>query len=220
MKLSNYDKVLYNTYLKVTRTHQNKKYKYRKNFDDFDEYQVRILKKISSIISKKNIDQDYYFKASYELYDDSDYYPLEYFSTFKAIKRYDMWVKHLYYNNPLHEVIQKQIKDGFMHIHKICKENNLSSAEEYFRLKCYSDYPLFLIDLNDRKICYFNIIGVDNFYSMTKYISEEVIDFLVKEFNNEASSIRRVIYSNNKLRDFIRRILTVINSNLTKYKKL
>ena len=73
-EITNQERYIYNTYLRVSRTKQNKPYKYRKDFKDFTNHdQYFFVKKLSLFFNKfSHISIDRFFTAPYELYPDDN----------------------------------------------------------------------------------------------------------------------------------------------------
>ena len=94
--MTHLDKSIYNTYLRVSRTKQNKPFRYRKNFDKFDDDPSFVfVKKLSLFFTKfPHIKLNDFFEAPYNVYlDNSPYYDLKYYTTPKAVKVYGLYMK-------------------------------------------------------------------------------------------------------------------------------
>lgn len=212
MSLSEFEKNIYNTHLKVTRTYQNKPWRLRENFDKISPVEEELLKKISEILYSKNIQAESFFKAPYELWRDKNYYPLEYFGRFKAVKAYNLWLEKNMLENPDDDIIINMVKEGFFYIYKRCKDLNLKNIELYFEYKTY--YPEFLIALSERKITYYNILAINNYDKILKNYIKEDIDFIVTDFYNTIESLRTRYYRTNKLKKLNEKIITKLNKIL------
>ena len=212
MSVSAFEKSIYNTHLKVSRSHKNKPWRPRENFDKISPVEEELLKKIGNILSSKNIQADLYFKAPYDLWKDKDYYPLEYFGKFKAVKAYNLWIEKLFIEEPDNEVVVNMVKDGFLFIFKRCKENNLKSIESYFKLQSY--YPEFLIALSEKQINYYNILPINNYDTLLKQYPKEDIDFIVSGFYNNINTLRTRYYRTEKLKKLNEKIITKLNKIL------
>ena len=105
MSLSYTEKYIYNAHLKTSRSYQNKPWRPRENFEKLSVVEEELIKKINSILNTKNIKPDDYFRAPYELWQDKKYYPLDYFSKFKAIKAYNLWIEKLFIEDPDNEIV-------------------------------------------------------------------------------------------------------------------
>ena len=212
MSISTFEKNIYNTHLKVSRSHQNKPWRPRENFDKLTIVEEELLKKISNILSTKNIQADFYFKAPYDLWKDKDYYPLEYFGKFKAIKAYNLWLEKNMFENPDEDVVVDMVKEGFLFIFNRCKQLKLKSIEKWFEHKTY--YPEFLIALSERKITYYNILAINSYDKYLKTYIKEDIDFIVTDFYNTIESLRTRYYRTKKLKILNEKIITKLNKIL------
>ena len=199
MSLSYTEKYIYNAHLKTSRSYQNKPWRPRENFEKLTVVEEELIKKINSILSTKNIKPDDYFRAPYELWQDKKYYPLDYFSKFKAIKAYNLWIEKLFIEDPDNEIVINMVKDGFLFIFEKCKENKLKTIEGYFTLKTY--YPDFLIALSERNINYYNILAINNYDRILKTFPKEDVDFIVTGFYNTVDSLRARYYRSVKLKN-------------------
>ena len=77
------EKFIYNTYLRVHRTKQNKPFRYRKQFDDFQDNENYIhVKKLGAFFKKfSHIEPEVFFNAPYNLYpDDNSIYDLKFYA--------------------------------------------------------------------------------------------------------------------------------------------
>ena len=215
MSLSYTEKYIYNAHLKTSRSYQNKPWRPRENFEKLSVVEEELIKKINSILNTKNIKPDDYFRAPYELWQDKKYYPLDYFSKFKAIKAYNLWVEKLFIEDPDNEIVINMVKDGFLFIFEKCKENKLKTIEDYFTLKTY--YPDFLIALSERNINYYNILAINNYDRILKTFPKEDVDFIVTGFYNTVDSLRARYYRSVKLKKLNEKIITKLNEILKRH---
>lgn len=215
MSLSYTEKYIYNAHLKTSRSYQNKPWRPRENFEKLSVVEEELIKKINSILNTKNIKPDDYFRAPYELWQDKKYYPLDYFSKFKAIKAYNLWIEKLFIEDPDNEIVINMVKDGFLFIFEKCKENKLKTIEDYFTLKTY--YPDFLIALSERNINYYNILAINNYDRILKTFPKEDVDFIVTGFYNTVDSLRARYYRSVKLKKLNEKIITKLNEILKRH---
>lgn len=89
--ISDFEKHIYNTFLKTARTSANKPYRLRRDFSNLDDITVACLKRLATFFKNHNsIDVEEFFSAPYKLYKDETYYDLKYFTSLKAIKAYNL----------------------------------------------------------------------------------------------------------------------------------
>lgn len=89
--ISDFEKHIYNTFLKTARSSANKPYRLRKDFSNLDDVAIACLKRLSAFFKNHNeIDVDEFFSAPHKLYKEDAYYDLKYFTSLKAIKAYNL----------------------------------------------------------------------------------------------------------------------------------
>lgn len=130
--LSENQKAIYNKHLIVSRKSRNKPFKIKTDFSDITPATSNNLIKLEKIQSKfPNLDFDVYFKAPYELWPDTQYFPLEYFTTQAAIRAFTVYKKQILDQNIDSEASVKSIKNSLIFIAKFCTENKLSLQNYY-----------------------------------------------------------------------------------------
>ena len=122
MNITNFEKKIYNCYLKNLRKGQP--YKFRKDFSDLEPNNAAYLQKISYFLNKYNhIDCEEYFDAFNALHPEEKYPPLNYFYSRGALKTYALYKKQQEDRN--HEKQFDKIKDGLRFIGMYCINNNI-----------------------------------------------------------------------------------------------
>lgn len=92
---TDFEKRIYNEYLKELRKSKNQPYKLRKNFDKVDEKTKLYLKKLSLFfINNKEVRPDDFFKAPYSVYPEGEHFGLDFYISQKAIKAYKIFIKN------------------------------------------------------------------------------------------------------------------------------
>ena len=88
--VTEFEKMLYNKWLAVTRSQAGQPFKLRKNWKGFESKPEYIyIKKLAYRLQKyDNINIDEYFKAPYKVYRDEMSYPLSFYVSMKAITCY------------------------------------------------------------------------------------------------------------------------------------
>ncbi len=125
-EITEQEKDIYNTYLRVSRTTQDKPFRYRKDFSDFPAEDLYHLKRICVFLNKfPQIRTEYYFKAPFMLYRDQTYFGLDYFSGMAAIKCYSTFMKELREKDPDCEEQLTMIADSLKFIARFCSEKNI-----------------------------------------------------------------------------------------------
>ena len=98
--LTDFEKHIYNTYLKVSRVQNDKPYKLRINFDNFNVEDGNYLNKISRLLTKfKNINLVEFIQAPYTIYSDKEF-NLKFYTSQKALKAYTLFQTKLKQTKP------------------------------------------------------------------------------------------------------------------------
>ena len=111
------EQYIYNTYLMVSRSRQNKPYKRRKNFDNFkDNPNYVFIKRLSMFFNKhSNINIVDFFNAPYKVYPDQEqYYDLRFYTTPKCVRLYGLYVKKLDMEDPDSDTQISRIKKSLL----------------------------------------------------------------------------------------------------------
>jgi hypothetical protein len=167
---------LYNIYLKISRSINNKPYKVRKNFDKFSETEDFVyLNKLVRFFNQHNhiIIEDF-FAAPFLIYPDEEYFDLKFYTTQRAIKTYSMFHDKYLLETPDSEHTQQKVKESILFIYNFCKERKVP-VQEYLNISTGS-VPDFIIHLKDRKICLYILFIFENIYSIIKELDKEIIN--------------------------------------------
>ena len=89
---------VYNTWLAVTRSKQDKPFKLRKNWSDFEDKPEYItVKKLANLFKRyDNIDINEWFEAPYEIYPERVQYDLKYYTQMKQYTTYRLFKEKKY----------------------------------------------------------------------------------------------------------------------------
>lgn len=120
------EKRIYNTYLYISRTMRKKPFSPRKDFEDFRESDHFHLKRIVTFLNKfSHIHAENYFKAPYVLYEDTEYFNLDFFSGMPAVKTYTMYMKTIQEKEPDSNEQLEFIQSSLKFIGSFCVRNKL-----------------------------------------------------------------------------------------------
>lgn len=167
------EKVIYNTYLKTMRTSQNKPYKSRKDFKDFETNQnYPKIVKIANLFKKcPHILMNDYFNAPYKVYgvEDEQVYTLDFYASMKALGCYKNYMAIKELSNPDEDHQIEFIKKSFQFILKYCIENHITfdSYVQYKKgftyewMKHYAEKKISLLCLLEFDFIYDNIMGIE-----------------------------------------------------------
>jgi hypothetical protein len=176
------EKNIYNTYLATSGKYQNRPFKYRKNWDDFESTEKYIyVQKLANILRKfPQIDLNVFFKAPYEVYGKDQHFNLQFYSTQKAINCYSKYKKKLDMSIDSDETIEN-IKKQVVFIGTFCQEHKIS-LNEYLNFSEFSIYS-FIKHLKEGNISIYVL-----FYFDLALIEKKLFSFTEEE--------REIILSN------------------------
>jgi hypothetical protein len=180
LELTEFEQLIYNTHLKVSRLQKKLPFKYRKDFTSLDDVTRKNLKKIAIFLNNfKQIKLDDFLIAPYEIYKDESYFDLSYYTTLKATKAYT-----IYQNNKINEDIdgEKQlsyIAQSLIFIQTFCIDNNLT-LDNYLTHKT-EKIPSFILHLQEHKVNIFTLLGFTDFTKQLSKNEPELIKFILGE---------------------------------------
>lgn len=187
------EKQIYNHHLVVSR--RGEPFKLKKDFDNLDENKRIILKKLLSFFtSYPEIDQTNFFTAPHALYEDSCYYPLEYFVTYKAISAYTQYMKKMELENPDSDSSMERLWNSLVFVYRFCKEKNISFKE--YQTYMEDALPFFLDHLKRHKI---------NFYTLhaltfaNPVVESALLEFVVPNFFLTFQKTKTKFYTSSKM---------------------
>lgn len=196
--ITEYDKLIYNTFLRVSRSKNKLPFKLRKNFDKLNNETFVAIKKVSNFLKRfPHIKIEEYFKAPYELYTDEEYFPLEYYHSLKATKAYTLLNKKKENLEPDSEEQLNSIKESLIFIKKFCNAKNILTSS-YLNHKTNNEYS-FIIHLKEHKVNVYTLLGYSNFEKIIKQGNAEIIKFIIgEELYNNIGLYRTKLYSSQK----------------------
>lgn len=198
--MTNHEKSVYNTFLRVSRTQQNKPFKYRKNFEGFDPEKASYVTKIARLLSQySHINIDDFFEAPYKAYSDevAPYYDLKFFASRKSISAYTKYMRKVDNLDPDDPEMLRRIQSSLVFIKEFCKHKNIC-ASEYFN---HVDglYPSFLVHLQQRKIWIYSVIGEDGFDNTLQSVESSMLLMLFSYRVEDRIPSMRTKYLNSKI---------------------
>ena len=152
--ITEFQQHIYNTHLKISRTSQDKPYKRRKDFSKFDEDKAIILNRLEIFFNNHNsVNIEDYFLAPYKLFDDCEYYPLDFYTSIKSMKYYRDYMAKLEIMSPDTDDALLRLRDSLKFIKEFCSEKGLT-------LESYVGYsegvtPMVLTHLKEHNINFY-----------------------------------------------------------------
>ena len=213
--MSPFEKNVYNTFLRVSRTAQNKPFRIRKNFKNFEDTDNYLfVKKIAMFLNKyKHVSVDDFFMAPYKTYSDTDYFELKFYTTQKAIKTYSLYVQSLQNADPDSADQIKFTTDSLYFIYQFCRDKNINLSE-YIDHK---DGPTssFITHLSQSKVNIYSLFGFNNFEQKMRGNDPDVVKFIIPNIVENLGNFRSRFYSSAKLKDIVKDGTQLISTSLS-----
>ena len=161
--MTEFEKDIYNKYLKAIANGAGRPYKLRKNFEGFedDPKYFKVQKIASYLMLNWQVNADLFFEAPYKLYelDDGKSYTLDFYTTRKAKGAYKKYLKWLELKSPDLDTNLQFLKESIIFVYRYCTEHNLTFDEYMY----YSEglTPAWMTHYFDRKISIYLLLAFD-----------------------------------------------------------
>ncbi len=210
MVISDFQKRIYNSHLAISRKMRDKPFRIRKDFSDMDQTKLDRLASLERFFnSYQNIKIDDYFAAPYAIFEDDDYFDLDFYLTSKAKKAYSQYMKKIEMDDPDSESSLNRLVDSLKFVKNFCKEKNLTLKE----------YPLYIEDALPNMIDHLKNHHI-NMYALhalgvTKIeVENRILDFIFSDFWISFQKTKNKFYLSKKMKDFSKQAIDKITKQL------
>ncbi len=218
LTLTQYEEVIYNTHLRISRSQKNQPCKLRKDFSNIDDYTKVTLKKISFFLKKHTfIELNDFITAPYKIYADEDYFDLKFYTTQKAIKAYGVYCFKRN-NEDVDSTIQLQfIINSLKYIQVFCIENGITLND--YLTHTSKQTPDFLLHIREHKVSVLTLLGLKDFHKRLYAQDSELVQFIIgKPLYDIIPMLKNKLYSSKKALKLITIGLNKINEKINKNK--
>lgn len=214
LALNNYEEHIYNTFLRISRTRNNKPFKYRKEFETLPDKTKAYVKKISLFLRKfDHIKIDDFFLAPYMVYEDESYFELEYYTSLKATKAYTLYQKKKAFSDPDSDEQLRNITEALHFILSFCKDNQIT-LDQYLQHK-EDVTPSFIMHLKEHRINMYVLLGFRTFTKELSQIPADMVRFIIdSELYDKIDMLRTKLFASTKAKFLIERGLQKIQTIL------
>lgn len=162
--MEEFDKRVYNTYLAVSRAVNNKPFRLRKDFNNFNVHKdYPAVVKLSKFFNKHpHININSFFEAPFFVYDE-EHFDLSFFCSHKAISTYTKYNDNYLISNPDSKQCLQKIKDSILYIHNYCKDQNIPIKTYITFMETGSAYNIFLSHIKNRQINIYILFAFSEF---------------------------------------------------------
>jgi len=198
-ELTEFQKRIYNTYLKYSRN--GMPFKYRENFDKMSDFMVLTLKKLSLFFNKhEHLNLNDFFEAPLEVYEDQPYPKIDYFLSRSAIRSYSIFKTQKENQNPEKQL--DSIKESFLFIMKFCLENHIS-VESYLNHKNGISCS-WLNHYRERKINPYSLMELGDLIKSIDEHPKDIIDLFAQDLNDKIIKFKIRYKQSPKTIDFVK----------------
>ena len=194
---------VYNDHLAISRKSRNKPFTIRKDFEGFENERGYVFyKKLDHFFKTySNINRQLFFEAPYKIYTDVEYFPIEYYTTRKAVSSYNMYLKKLDSSSLNSDYHLNWIKSTLLYLKT--KEN----LKDYFFKKTKYTYD-FIIDYKERRLSPYVLACIpETVPILSEMNNEDKVIYSIKTYLNNLPNYKATLMKFPKTRDTILKIL-------------
>lgn len=203
--MTDFEKQIYNSYLRISRQKLNKPFKLRQDWDDFEkEDKYFYVQKLAAFFQKySHIKIDDFFSAPFEFYSDNNQYLLDYFTSLKAITVYRLNEKKKMTSDPDEKKQLIFALESLNYIKQFSKDKNIP-VKDYINYKAGATLQA-LLDIKERRVSVYTLLCFENFEnSLAKFGSDFVKFILYEDFYEILDTMRMKLYQSNTAKNIIK----------------
>jgi hypothetical protein len=211
-------KTVYNTFLRISRQQQNKPYRLKSDWSDFENSKnyLPVIKLKSFFDRNVSVNIEDFFKSPYYVYDENTYYDIDFYNTLSAIKVYGIFCNKINLMDPDNELQINNILRGVKFIREFCKIKNLKLGEYLTYIERDNVINSFILHLKEKKISVFNLFPLKNFDRIISGIDFDILKFILNELPIRLSILRGKFYASKKGKQIAIEGLKIIEKDLLK----
>jgi hypothetical protein len=201
--ISDFEQLIYNTHLRISRQKKNLPFKYRKDFTYLNDIYINSVKKIAIFLAKfPHIKLEDFIRAPYEIYSDESHFELDYYTTLKATKAYTLFIKRRESLDPDNEEQLNYIIESLKFISAFCKEQGIDIVN-YIEHRT-GNSSSYILHLKEHRVNVYSLFGFSNFERSIRSQDTEIVKFILSEdFLNMLSSFRLKFFASKKAKTLV-----------------
>lgn len=211
MELGDFEKKIYNIYLKALGEKQGRPYMIKKDFSNVTESMILTLKKLKMFFETyKDVNPTTFFRAGFKG-EDKNFLELSFFTSLKASRLYAKYIKEKYLTSVDNEESIKDFKEGIIFIYDFMREKDFT-LNDYLTRTNENGVSWFTIHLKKQNISFYHIHALD--ISLDKF-PRDWRELIIQDFENVFFSTKRQFEESNVMK----KIGTKLNSFIKREKK-
>jgi hypothetical protein len=206
--MTDFQKRIYNSHLAISRKMRDKPFRIRKDFSDMDQTKLDRLASLERFFnSYNNIKIDDYFSAPYVIFEDDDYFDLDFYLTSKAKKAYSQYMKKIEMDDPDSESSLNRMVDSLKFVKNFCREKNLTLKE--YPLYIEGALPTMIDHLKNHHINMYALhaLGVSKIE-----VENRILDFIFSDFWITFQKTKNKFYLSKKMKEFSKQAIDKIST--------
>jgi len=202
---------IYNTYLSVSRGHQNKPWKARKDFEGFDKTPDGILCVRLDMFFKRfpQINVKDFLLAPYVIYKDEEHFPLNFYLTQKAIACYSLLQSQRAEELPDTDGHVKHILESLKYLATTCINEKIT-LKQYSNLKTGYTWRC-LEDYRNKQINLYVLLSLPGFDTMFNSMQVQDKEIYLKTVANDIVKFKMRLNNSDKAKKIITEAFKRIN---------
>lgn len=184
------EKIIYNTFLKISRSQAGLPYRLRKQWDGFEETpQYQHILRLKNFFSRnRGVDIKEFFSAPFTIYPGESGFDLPFYSSPKAIKIYTLAQKKKLFLPPDDIFHLTNIAKGIKYIWRFTKEKNI----DLYSYPKFKDgvQASFVIHLKEKRVSIYNMFAFECFEGELLTHDPEILKFTLGELYDNLAVFR------------------------------
>lgn len=193
-------KTLYNTYLRISRSKQNKPFKLRQNWEGFESSENYLpLLKLKNFFDRNSIvNIEDFFTAPYEVYPEDSFYDLNYYNTISAIKVYNIFCTMKSNLDPDSDMQINSILRGLKFVRDYCIVKKIKLSDYLNFKESGAVINAFVVHLKEKNITLYNLFPFKDFEKIYGKLDNYTLKFILNDTANKISIYRGKFYGSKK----------------------
>jgi hypothetical protein len=196
--MNDLQKRIYNSHLAISRKSKNKPFKIRKDFSNLEQTTLDVLASLERFFNAHpSVKIDDYFIAPFVIFENDEYFNLDFYLTSKAKKVYSQYMRKIEIDDPDSSDSLQRLTDGLKFVKKFCMEKNLT-LDEY---AVYSEHnlPSFIDHLKQHNINMYclHALGVSKID-----VENRILDFIFSDFWITFQKTKNKFFLSKKMKEF------------------
>jgi hypothetical protein len=207
---------IYNTYLRISKKRQNKPFKLRTNWENFEQsdYYPTLVKLKSFFDRNYIVNVEDFFTAPYEVYEEEGFYDLSFYNSMTAIKVYGIFCDKKNNLDPDSELQKNSVLRGIVFIYKFCLDKKISLSDYLLFKEQGANVNSFVVHLKEKKISTYNLFPFKNFDKVWSSIDYNTLRFVLDDVASKISIYRSKFYGSKLTKNISITGLKVIEKKL------